>query len=312
MSTHEHIVHVDDVEVLDRGSGELQSRRRRLGAAAGATSIGVSRWEIAPGMRSTPAHVHADEEEIFYVLGGSGLSWQDGRTYAVGPGDCLVHRAGEEAHTLLAGDDGLDVLAFAEGSRTNITWLPRAGVFWLGARWVPADGPHPFKAELAAGPIERPAPEAQRPPTIVHRDDVAPAVDESAGYEGVERRLSRVAGARRSGLRHVVLEPGSLSCPPHVHFAEEECFYVLGGGGTAWIGDDRVPIRPGSFVLRPPATVAHALEAGRDGLEYLAYGQNVDHEAVWYPRSSKLNIGGLLFRVEPLDYLDGEEGGARR
>lgn len=311
MSPHEHIVHVDAVEAVERESGELRSRRRMLGAAAGATSIGVSRWEIAPGMRSTPAHVHADEEEIFYVLGGSGLSWQDGRTYEIGPGDCLVHRADGEAHTLLAGDDGLDVLAFAEGSRTNITWLPRAGVFWLGARWVPADGPHPFKAELAAGPIERPAPEAARPASIVHRDDVEPQTDDSAGYEGVERRMSRAAGAQRSGLRHVVLEPGSLSCPPHVHFAEEECFYVLEGDGRVWVGDERVDVRAGSFVLRPPAQAAHALEAGPDGLTYLAYGQNVDHEVVWYPRSNKLNVGGLLFRVELLDYLDGEEGGAR-
>lgn len=299
------------MEVLDRGSGELQSRRRRLGAAAGAQEIGVSRWEIAPGMRSTPVHVHADEEEIVYVLGGSGLSWQDGRAYAIGPGDCIVHRADAEAHTYLAGDDGLDVLVFAEGSRTNITWLPRAGVFWLGARWVPADGPHPFKAELAAGPLDRPEAEAQRPASIVHRDDAEPLEDDNDGYEGVERRLSAAAGAVRSGLRHVQLRPGSLSCPPHVHMAEEECFYVLGGSGTAWIGDAREPLRAGSFLLRPPGSEAHALEAGPEGLEYLAYGQRRMDEAVWYPRSGKLNIGGLLFRPELLDYLDGEEGGAR-
>lgn len=313
MSIHDHLIHVDDVAVLDRGSGELQSRRRRLGAAAGAREIGVSRWEVAPGMRSTPAHVHADEEEVFYVLGGSGLSWQDGRTSAVGPGDCLVHRAGETAHTLLAGDDGLDVLVFGEGSRTHITWLPRAGVFWLGARWTPPDAPHPFKAELAAGPIERAEPEAQRPATIVHVDDVAPATDAHAGYEGDDRRLSAAAGSQTSGLRHVTLRGGSLSCPPHWHTAEEECFYVLAGSGTLWLDDARLPLRPGSFAVRPPGTgVAHALEAGPDGLTYLAYGQRRGADACFYPRSRKLNVGGVVFRVEPVDYYDGEEGGARR
>ncbi len=305
-----HLVHVGDVEVLDRGKGELQSRRRRLGAAAGARRIGVSRWEIAPGMRSTPAHIHADEEEIFYVLGGSGLSWQDGRTYAVGPGDCLVHPVNGAAHTLIAGDEGLDVLAFAEGSDTNITYLPRAGIFWLGPHWVPADAPHPFKAELAAGPIERPEPEEQRPATIVNRDDIAADVDDEPGYEGDWRLLSHGRGATRSGLRHVNLRPGALSCPPHVHSAEEEAFYVLEGSGRLWLDDARHDVCPGSFAVRPPGTrIAHAFEAGADGLTFLAYGQNVPHELVWYPRSKKLLAGGVRFRVEPLEYYDGEPPG---
>ncbi len=304
-----HLVHVDDVEVIDRANGELQSRRRRLGAAAGAARIGVSRWEIAPGMRSTPEHVHADEEEIVYVLRGSGLSWQDGTTYAVGPGDCLTHRVNAEAHTLIAGDEGLDVLTFATGSDTNITYLPRIGVFWLGAHWVPADSPHPFKAELDAGPIERPDPAPQRPPTIVAMADVEPEYDPEPGYEGSWRRLAPLA--TRSGLNHVVLRPGQMSCPPHVHFAEEECFYVLDGSGTLWLDDERHALRAGSFAVRPPGTrVAHAIQAGPDGLVYLAYGHDLPYETVWYPRGRKLLVGGQRFRVESLEYYDGEPPGA--
>jgi len=69
--------------------------------------------------------------------------------------------------TLVAGDRGLDVLAFGEGSDTGITWLPRAGAWWLGPRWLPDDGPNPFVREARAGPLELPAPEAERPPAIV-------------------------------------------------------------------------------------------------------------------------------------------------
>src|SRR5438874_2575974 len=89
------------------------------GAAAGAVRAGLSRYRMAPGERAMPVHVHADEEELFYVLGGIGLSWQDGRTYAVAPGDCVVHRASAESHTIVAGDLGLDVLAFSSGSDTH-------------------------------------------------------------------------------------------------------------------------------------------------------------------------------------------------
>src|SRR5579862_6687304 len=98
------LAHWDDVEWTRIDNGPLRGMRQRLGAAAGATRAGLSRYRMGPGERAMPAHVHADEEEIFYVLAGSGLSWQDGRTYAVSAGDCLVHLAAKEAHTIVAGD----------------------------------------------------------------------------------------------------------------------------------------------------------------------------------------------------------------
>ena len=113
-------------------------------------------------MWSTPLHLEGSEEEIFYVLGGSGVSvqWEgegDPVGYEVGAGDCLLHLALDNAHTLQAGPDGLDVLAF--GQRTyadGITWLPRAGVAWLGETWAPvgAEDDHPWTREAAAGPPE--------------------------------------------------------------------------------------------------------------------------------------------------------------
>jgi hypothetical protein len=41
-------------------------------------------------------------------------------------------------------------------------------------------------------------------------------------------------------------------------------------------------------------------------MTYLAYGTRVPTDLVFYPRSSKVNVMGLLFRVEPVDYWDGE------
>ena len=77
-----------------------------LGKAGGSVATGLKRIQIEPGRRSTPVHVHDAEEEIFYVLGGDGLSWQDGETCAVAAGDCIVHVAGGAAHTLIAGERG--------------------------------------------------------------------------------------------------------------------------------------------------------------------------------------------------------------
>jgi uncharacterized cupin superfamily protein len=55
---HPNLTHWDDVEVEEVDVGELRARRRDLGSAAGSFRAGVSLVEIAPGARSTPAHVH--------------------------------------------------------------------------------------------------------------------------------------------------------------------------------------------------------------------------------------------------------------
>ena len=77
------LVHWDEVEWARIDRGPLRGLRQRLGAATGAVRAGLSRYLMSPGERAMPVHVHADEEEIVYVLGGGGLSWQDGRAYVV-------------------------------------------------------------------------------------------------------------------------------------------------------------------------------------------------------------------------------------
>src|SRR5919197_6531692 len=212
------VIHWDDVEAREIEGDQLRGTRWRLGAAAGARGTGVSRYRLAAGQRAMPVHVHADEEEIFYVLDGEGLSWQDGRVYPVRTGDCILHRAGAEAHTIVGAGEGLDVLAFGSGSPTGLTWLPRAQAWWNGPHWLPHDGPNPFAAEDAAGPLELPAPESERPRTIVNVDDVPRRQQARRGDVAGERRwLSVAVGAQRSRLSIVVAEPGALTYPPHCH-----------------------------------------------------------------------------------------------
>ncbi len=85
---------------------------------------------------------------------------------------------------------------------------------------------------------------------------------------------------------------------------------ILEGDGVLWLGDDEIPVRPGHVVSRPPGTrVAHALRGGEEGLTYLAYGTREPNDIVWYPRSKKIfwRGVGVIARVEPLDYWDGED-----
>jgi uncharacterized cupin superfamily protein len=279
----------DDVPSRSAEAGEIRFARRRLGRAAGAQAIGCSLYEVEPGARQMPVHVHGDEEEIFFVLGGSGLAWQDGAACTVGPGDTIVHRAEGKPHTFFAGDDGLELLAFASGSETHLTWLPRAGVMWAGPRWVPLDAPHPFQAEAAVGPLERPEP-GERPRNVVALTDV----ESRAHGGGQARRLGEAAGARESGIRHVTLAPGATGARLHCHTLEEELFVILDGTGTLVLGDDEHPVRSGDVIARPPATgIAHQLRAGDHGMTYLAYGTCEPGDSVLYPETGEVLLRGL-------------------
>lgn len=288
------VINRDDVASGNGSAGDIRFERRRLGAAAGATIVGCSLYAVAAGARQMPVHVHGDEEEIFYVLDGSGLSWQDGAACSVGPGDVVVHVADRLPHTFLAGDAGLELLAFASGSETSITYLPRAQVMWCGPRWVPVDAPHPFEAEAQAGPLERPEP-GERPANVVATGDVA-AERRGAGQV---RGLGTAGGSVKSGLNHMTLPANASGAPPHCHALEEELFYVLEGSGTLGLGDDRHPLRAGDVVARPPGTgVAHSITAGDHGLAYLAYGTRVAGDTVYYPETGKVRLRGLGVTID--------------
>jgi uncharacterized cupin superfamily protein len=305
------LVHWDDVEAHHRQLGHLSARWRDLGSAAGTVAAGVKRIEVDPGRWSTPAHSEGAEEEIFYVLAGSGLSWQDEQVYEIGEGDCIVHLPAAEVHTLRAGPDGLDVLAFGTRAAVQIGELPRAGVGWLLPTWIEVGKePAPWAREVAAGEPRVGEP-AERRANIVNVDD---ALLDGGAF------LGEAAGSQRAGLNYGRLEPGALSAPPHCHSAEEEIFVVLDGEGTLELtpsplarsrgaGDEQHALRRGTVVARPAGTkIAHALRAGGGGLTYLAYGTREPNDIAYYPRSNKVYLRGvgLIGRVEPLDYWDGE------
>ncbi len=308
----QHLTHWDEVEPRRREAGHLAGSWRDLGHAAGTTGVGVQRIDVEPGRWSTPAHVEGAAEEIFYVLAGSGLSWQDGVVYDVGKGDCLVHHPHREAHTLRAGPDGLSVLAYGHRGRHGNTVLPRAGVAWMYPAYVDvttiADGRHPYGREADAGEPEVGDP-AERPPSIVNVADIEPYVSEHNDSLINDRDLGRAVGSLRTGISHVTIPAGHFGYPPHCHSSEEEIFVVLAGEGTLLLGEEEHAVRPGSVVGRPPGSrVAHAFRAGGADIVYLAYGTREPNDIAYYPRSGKVSLRGVgvMGRIEPLGYWDGE------
>lgn len=313
------IANWDDVPAERIEKGHIGGTWRDLGEAAGTQRVGVNRIEVEPNRWSSPVHAELDAEEIFFVLGGSGVSYQNGEAYEVREGDCIVHRVAD-THGLRAGDGGIDVLAFGERMNARYTHFPRVHVIgnYPGVTVEASTGPRAWDREVAAGAVDLP-PLSSAPKHIVNAHTM------DAQYEGDAGRfvrMARAAGATRTGLNWGRLSAGRAGAPPHCHSAEEEIFVVLDGSGTLelWPAPDSAradasaereehAIRAGDVISRPSGTgIAHYFRAGDEGMTFLSYGERNTNDICYYPRSNKIYWRGvgLIARLESLDYDDGE------
>ena len=304
------IVHWDDVPWADVDAGaDIRAEVQDLGAAAGTIGVGLRRSRIPAGRRATTVHRHTAEEELYYVLGGTGLAWRDGATHEVRAGDAILERPREHAHTLVGADGGLDVLAFGPQLPAEAGELPRAGVARVGQSWVETVAGPGFALEAAAGPLELPDAPSPRPATIAAVADMPGDRKQHGPTDVMRRNVGQALGSVTTAMRHIEIAPGARSYPHHCHSAEEEIFVVLAGSGTLRLGEERIAVRAGHVVARPAGTgVAHSFWGGEEPLTVLAYGPSDPRDVCYYPDSSKLLVSGInvVFRVEAVDYWDGE------
>ncbi|HEY6962139.1 MAG TPA: cupin domain-containing protein [Gaiellaceae bacterium] len=306
------LAHWDDVEWHRRAKGEMDAEWQLLGGAAGTVGVGVNRVRVAPGKQPTPPHSHGASEEVYFVLAGSGLAWQDGDVHEVGPRDCIVQTADHFEHTFVAGPDGLEYLVYGTRHPTEIGWLPRSRAIRIGWPWAEGRDDDPWDVEATLGPLELGDPKP-RPQNIKNVDEVELQSDRHQTWAGFD-------GTELAGIAWEKIAPGKMGSVPHCHSEEEEIFVILDGSATlelwpsprkAGFGAEREQheLRPGHVVARPPGTgVSHSFVAGDEGCTMLVYGTRRPNDLGYYPRSNKINFRGLgvIARVEPLDYFDGE------
>ena len=107
---HQQVVSADAVDPETHEHGQRTFLQRRLGHAAGGRDLGASRYELAPGKRTWPAHYHAGNEEAVYVLAGE-LRLFHGETdrteHRLSAGDYVALPTGPaHAHELEAAGEG--------------------------------------------------------------------------------------------------------------------------------------------------------------------------------------------------------------
>ena len=90
--------------------GQFVQRRKALGGK----NLACGLWELAPGKKSFPFHMHHVTEEAMFVISGTAkIRTKDGM-HAIGPGDFVSFPPQDGAHQLI--NDGTEPLVYFAAS----------------------------------------------------------------------------------------------------------------------------------------------------------------------------------------------------
>jgi len=102
------VVNIEDLKLEHSTNGSsFESRSARIGPLLGAKDLGYSYDVVPPGKRSCPFHSHRAEEEMFFIVRGTGTLRYGAETRKVRAGDFICCPVGgpETAHQLVNDSD---------------------------------------------------------------------------------------------------------------------------------------------------------------------------------------------------------------
>lgn len=102
------VVNLDELELesFEKGS-KFAARFKRIGPLVGAKDLGYSYDVVAPGKASCPFHSHRAEEEMFFVVRGTGTLRYGAERRRIRAGDVICCPTGgpETAHQIINDSD---------------------------------------------------------------------------------------------------------------------------------------------------------------------------------------------------------------
>lgn len=140
------IIHLDDLEAFDFGHGEGYSARLApVGGRLGLTRIGCNVAEYPPGKAAFPMHAHRNNDELFYVLEGSGEIRIGEDTHPIRAGDFIgLPAASGRAHQIRnTGDQPLRVIALSSFQSPDVVEYPEQGKLGVAVFNQPMGIPDP-------------------------------------------------------------------------------------------------------------------------------------------------------------------------
>lgn len=135
------VINLDDIELQSVDAGMTPTGKNadsydirwgEIASRIGARKLGYNLTVVAPGKRNCPFHNHRVEEEMFFILEGSGeLRYGDAR-HPLRAGDIIACPPGgpEAAHQIInTGDGELRYLAVGTNETPDICEYPDSGKY---------------------------------------------------------------------------------------------------------------------------------------------------------------------------------------
>jgi uncharacterized cupin superfamily protein len=117
--------------------GAFRGRYREISLALGAKKdagpgdgghpFDVTLEVLGPGETCCPYHAHSAQWEFFYILSGEGTVRRDGESFAVKPGDAIMHPPGEAHQIRNTGTRDLQYLIIADNPPVDPCVYPDSG-----------------------------------------------------------------------------------------------------------------------------------------------------------------------------------------
>ena len=143
------ILNLSELEFRDVGNGQrFQARMGAISPRIGALKLGYNLTVVPPGKRAFPAHEHRTNEEMFFVLEGSGEVRIGGETFPIRAGDVIACPPSGGAHQIInTSDTELRYLAVSTKVYPEVVEYPDSGKFGVLAELPPgSDGkPRTFR-----------------------------------------------------------------------------------------------------------------------------------------------------------------------
>ncbi|GLQ96098.1 cupin domain-containing protein [Dyella mobilis] len=135
------VIETTQVDRAPRGETAKQYDIRwgEIASRIGARKLGYNLTVVAPGKRNCPFHSHRVEEEMFFILEGSGQLRYGDKRYPIRAGDVIACPTGgpDTAHQIInTGEVELRYLAVSNQSEAEICEYPDSGKYLA---FAPAD-----------------------------------------------------------------------------------------------------------------------------------------------------------------------------
>lgn len=143
------IINIEDVELHPRpeafaatgpAAERYDARMGFIGSVVGARKLGYNVTAVPPGKRAFPYHNHHVNEEMFFVLEGTGEVRIGETTHPIRPGDVIACPSGgrDTAHQIVnTGDAELKYLAVSTKLSPEIAEYPDSDKFGVLAEYPP-------------------------------------------------------------------------------------------------------------------------------------------------------------------------------